>query len=370
VSPELAENGTLISNDVVTSGVYHKMGYRGCPIAQLSIGDQSDCRGWLVGEAHQGLRYMFQMMNEARIGVGLGATSMATAAYYAALDYAKTRKQGRRAGQKDPSTPQVAIIEHPDVKRMLLFQKAVVEGSLSLLMQCSRYVDLHKVSKGPEKENYGLLLDLLTPVVKTYPSEMGIQAISQGLQCLGGSGYCDDYPLEQYYRDARIHPIHEGTTAIQAMDLLGRKVTIKDGLAMACFIKEVTSAIIEAKEYKSLWVPAEKLKAAIKDLESVTNFLTGLSREKGPEFFLADAVLYLEFFGIVAIGWQWLLQGIAAEKALVKRSRQAEKTFYMGKLYAMRYFFAYEIPKIAGINQRLWHPDGLTVDIDAEAFFD
>ena len=229
----LNDTGALVSNEVVTSGVYHKLGYRGCPIVQLSMGDKNDCRGWLVGEPHNGLRYMFQMMNEARIAVGLGATSMATAAYYSALDYTRTRRQGRIVSQKDPLQPQVPIIEHADVKRMLLFQRAVVEGSLALLLQCSRYVDLIKVADEKDKSDYSLLLDLLTPIAKTYPSEMGIQAISQGLQCFGGSGYCDDYPLEQYYRDARIHPIHEGTTAIHGMDLLGRKVIIQKEIGRA-----------------------------------------------------------------------------------------------------------------------------------------
>ena len=154
-------------------------------------------------------------MNEARIGVGMGATAMATAAYYAALEYSKTRRQGRKVSEKDPGLPPIAIIEHADVKRMLLFQRAVIEGAQALLMQCSKYVDFQKVLQGEEREKYDLLLEILTPVAKSYPSEMGILAISQGLQCLGGSGYCDDYPLEQYFRDCRIHPIHEGTTGIQ-----------------------------------------------------------------------------------------------------------------------------------------------------------
>ena len=220
-------DGHLAANDVAASGIYHKLGYRGCPIVQLSLGDKNDCRGWLVGEPHSGLKYMFQMMNEARIGVGMGATAMATAAYYASLEYTKSRCQGRKLGQKDPNLPPVPIIEHADVKRMLLFQRAVVEGALSLVMQCSKYVDLQKVTAGEEKEKFNLLLEILTPIAKSYPSEMGNISISQGLQCLGGSGYCDDYPLEQYYRDCRIHPIHEGTTGIQAMDLLGRKVVHK-----------------------------------------------------------------------------------------------------------------------------------------------
>ena len=216
------EDGSLVPNDIVTSGIFHKLGYRGCPIVQLSIGDNNNCIGYLIGEPHKGLTYMFQMMNTERIGVGIGAAAIASAAYYAALDYCRIRQQGRKVSRKDPKQPQVPIIEHADVKRMLLFQRAVTEGSLSLLLQCSQYEDLERVSSGTDREKYSLLLDLLTPVAKSYPSEMGILSVSQGLQCLGGSGYCNDYPLEQYYRDARIHPIHEGTTGIQGIDLLGR----------------------------------------------------------------------------------------------------------------------------------------------------
>ena len=255
------EKGQLVFNDVVTSGIFHKLGYRGCPIAQLSIGDNDDCRGYLVGEPNQGLLQMFQMMNEARIGVGAGASAIASAAYYAALDYSKKRLQGRRLSTKDPTLPQVPIIEHPDVKRMLLFQRSVVEGSLALLIQCGKYADLAGVLTGEEKEKNELLLDLLTPVAKTYPSEMGLLSISAGLQCLGGSGYCDDYPLEQYYRDARIHPIHEGTTGIHGLDLLGRKVMMNDGKAYKLFLEEVEGTIRGAEKFEELQSYAKKLKS-------------------------------------------------------------------------------------------------------------
>ncbi|MEJ2715979.1 MAG: acyl-CoA dehydrogenase family protein, partial [Deltaproteobacteria bacterium] len=203
-------HGNLVPNDVTVTTVYHKLGYRGSPIAQLSLGEGNDCRGYLVGEAHRGLSYMFQMMNEARIGVGIGAAAIASAAYYTALQYARERPQGRRLSEKDPTQPPVPIIEHPDVKRMLLFQRAVMEGSFSLLLQCSLLADLVRVTDGEERDRNWLLLDLLTPVAKSYPSEMGVLSVSQALQCLGGYGYCEEFPVEQFYRDVRIHPIHEG----------------------------------------------------------------------------------------------------------------------------------------------------------------
>lgn len=364
------ENGELVANDVVASGVYHKLGYRGCPIVQLSIGDKNDSRGWLVGEPHNGLKYMFQMMNEARIGVGMGATAMATAAYYAALDYSKTRRQGRKLSQKDPSLPPVAIIEHADVKRMLLFQRAVIEGAQSLLMQCSKYVDYQKILDGEAKEKNHLLLEILTPVAKSYPSEMGIQSISQGLQCLGGSGYCDDYPLEQYYRDCRIHPIHEGTTGIQGMDLLGRKVIMQDGRAFLLYISEVRDAITAARKFAALETFADDLNDSLTTLQTVTQHLISIAGQSGPEAFLADSTLYLEFFGIVTIAWQWLLQGGAIQKALKNGAKKKDLTFYEGKMYTLRYFFGYELPKTLGLAKRLMDGDRLTLEMQSEHFQD
>ena len=366
----LDENGRLVSNDVVTSGVYHKLGYRGCPIVQLSLGDKNDCRGWLVGEPHNGLKYMFLMMNGARVGVGLGAASMATAAYYAALEYSKTRRQGRKVSQKDPTLPPIPIIEHADIKRMLLFQRAVIEGAFSLLMQCSKYLDLQHVVGDDEKEKYNLLLEILTPVAKSYPSEMGIHAISQGLQCLGGSGYCDDYPLEQYYRDSRIHPIHEGTTGIQAMDLLGRKVIMHNGQAFMLFSAELQATISTAAGFPELREFSQQLKDALSSLQEVTKHLLEIAQKKNPEYFLADATLYLESFGIVAIAWQWLLQGIAIQKALNNGAKKKDLNFYHGKMFALRYFYAYELPKTLGLAKRLMQADGITIEMRTDLFND
>ncbi len=364
------ERGQLVFNDVVTSGMFHKLGYRGCPIAQLSIGDNDDCRGYLVGEPHKGLVHMFQMMNEARIEVGVGATAIASAAYYAALEYTKKRLQGRKLSTKDPTLPQVPIIEHPDVKRMLLFQRSIAEGSLALLIQCGKYADLASVLTGEEKEKNELLLDLLTPVAKSYPAEMGLLSISLGLQCLGGSGYCDDYPLEQYYRDARIHPIHEGTTGIHGLDLLGRKVMMRDGKAYKLYLEQVQGTILGAKAFEELESYAQKLEQSLEVLEKVTVHLMEVGKQETPELFLADATLYLEFFGIVSVAWQWLLQATAVVKALRNQQGGAEANFYHGKIFAFRYFFEYELPKIQGLAKRLMNSDGLTVEIKPDLFSD
>jgi butyryl-CoA dehydrogenase len=364
------ENGKLVPNDINVAAIYHKLGFRGSPITQLSLGENNDCRGYLVGEPHKGLVYMFQMMNETRLQVGLGATAIASAAYYASLEYSKQRPQGRRLATKDPTLPQVPIIEHSDIKRMLLFQRSVVEGSLALILQCSIYADLERVLNGEEKERYTLLLDLLTPVAKSYPSEMGIPSVSAGLQILGGYGYCDEFPLEQYYRDARIHPIHEGTTGIQGITLLGRNVTMKSGQAFELYLKEVQKAIREAEGFLGLKSYTQELKDGLEKLQKVTLHLMGLATSKGPEAFLADATLYLEFFGIISIAWQWLLQAISIQKALSKNPSGLEADFYQGKFYAFRYFFRYELPKIEGLAKRLTDGDPLTVEMKKEFFAD
>ncbi len=366
----IKEDGSLEFNDVNCAGIYHKLGYKGSPITQLAFGENDDCRGWLVGEPNKGLGYMFQMMNGARIDVGLAATVISSAAYYASLEYARERPQGRKLSSKDPLSPQVPIIEHPDVKRMLLFQKAIVEGSLGLLFQCGIYEDLDHVAEGEEKENNNLLLELLTPVAKTYGAEMGILSCSTGLQILGGYGFCEEFPLEQLYRDVRIHPIHEGTTGIQGQDLLGRKMSMKKGKAAQLYLAEVRKAIAEAEGIAELKPFAGKLTEALALLEKVTAKQFEVAAAKGPEMFLSDATVYLEFFGIIAIAWQWLRQATAATKALAKNPGENDTNFYSGKLAANRFFFGYELPKIMGLSERLLNNDGVTVTMKNEYFED
>ncbi len=368
VPKKRVENGNLVSNDVNTAGIYHKLGYRGAPITQLSMGENNDCRAYLVGEPHKGLVYMFQMMNEARIDVGLGAAAIASAAYYASLEYAKERAQGRKATSKDPTQPQIPIIQHADIKRMLLFQRAVVEGSMSLILQCAWYADQSRGQSGGEKERYELLLDLLTPVAKSYPSEMGIPSVSAGVQILGGYGYCDEFPLEQFYRDARIHPIHEGTTGIQGMTLLGRNVIMKNGQAFKLFLGEVQNTMKRAEEVAALKSYAQELKDALDKLTKVTLHLIGVAQRKGPDVFLADSTLYLELFGIVSVAWQWLVQALSIQKALEHKPSGGDADFYQGKFQTCRFFFRYELPKIEGLAKRLMDADGLTVDFK-ETFF-
>ena len=252
---------------------------------------------------------------------------------------------------------------------MLLFQRAMVEGSLSLLLQCSIYADREHLLDGEAKERNALLLDLLTPVAKSYPSEMGILSTSQAIQCLGGYGYCKDFPVEQYYRDVRIHPIHEGTTGIQGMDLLGRKVRMHSGKAFEFFVDEVSQSIKNAREMPELAIYADQLDETLMELQDVTTHKAELAADKGQEIFLADATVYLEYFGIIAIAWQWLKQAIVAQRQLEK-ARRARFNFLKGKLFTFRYFFAYELPKTKGLATRLMDTDAVTVEMETQFFND
>ncbi|MFN7118995.1 MAG: acyl-CoA dehydrogenase, partial [Saprospiraceae bacterium] len=329
------ENGELVYNDVTTAGIYGKMGQKGYVAAHLMLGEKDNCIGYLVGKEHQGLPYMFQMMNEARIGTGMMAAGAASAAYYASLQYANERSQGRHPSNKDPLAPPVLIIEHADVRRMLLQQKAIVEGSIALLLQCSYYADLSKVAEGEEKENAHLLLELLTPIAKSYPAEMGTYATSVGMQVLGGAGYTDDFPLEQYYRDIRVNAIYEGTTTIHGLDLLGRKVMMQNGKAAMLYATEIQKTIMAAQGSAELKPLADQLAKAATQLQEVTAHLLQLATQEKPETFLADATLYLELFATVTIAWQWLQQAIAAEKGLADAAGDAVH-FYKSKLHTAR----------------------------------
>lgn len=359
------QNGELVSNDVTTAGIYGKMGQKGYVAAHLMFGEKNDCRGYLVGEAHQGLPYMFQMMNEARIGTGLMATGTASAAYYASLKYANERPQGRHPSNKDPHTPPVLIIEHADVRRMLLQQKSIVEGSEALLLQCSYYADLAEVAVGEIKENAHLLLELLTPIAKSYPAEMGTYSTSVGMQVLGGAGYTDDFPLEQHYRDIRVNAIYEGTTTIHGLDLLGRKIMMAKGKTAQLYMQELQQVITEAQAIDHLKTMATQLAKTAKALQEVTAHLLTLAQQEKPEVFLADATLYLEFFGTVTIAWQWLKQAIAAAKALPDAGGE-DITFYKSKLHTCRYFFEYELPKTQGLQARLLSAERVTLEIKPE----
>lgn len=326
-------------NDVNLAGLNHKMGYRGTVNTVLNFGENQGCIGYLVGEPNQGLKYMFHMMNEARIGVGLGANMLGYAGYRFALQYAKERPQGRPVSEKNPQSSQIPIIAHVDVRRMLLAQKAYVEGGLGLSFYCARLVD--EISAGVDVEENRLLLDLLTPLAKAWPSEYALEANSLAIQVLGGYGYTRDYPVERYYRDNRLNPIHEGTNGIQALDLLGRKVTAQGGRAVMILSQKILADVEAARELEPEF--ATLVESALHRLVAVTQVLTGRAMEGDVDGFLANATEYLHMAGHVVVAWLWLKQCVVANRML---QVSPDDEFCHGKVQACAFFMRRELPKI------------------------
>jgi len=331
-------------NDVTLAGLFHKMGWRGTTSTALNFGDNGECVGYLVGKPHHGLSYMFQMMNEARIGVGMGAIMLGYAGYLYSLDYARNRPQGRHADGKDPTSPQISIIEHADVRRMLLTQKAYVEGAFDLGLYAARLFDDTQTLATEEERRKALeLLDLLTPIVKSWPSEFCLKANELAIQILGGHGYTREYPVEQYYRDNRLNPIHEGTHGIQSLDLLGRKVSMNNGAALKQLMALIQATCQRASQFDSLDRLRQPLEQLVQRLGGVTLALLGDLLAGKVNQGLANSALYLKAFGHAVIGWRWLEQAIRAEEGLAN-GNTADADFYKGKLQAARYFLTWEVP--------------------------
>ena len=356
-------------NDVALAGLIHKMGYRGTTSTMLSFGEQGACSGELVGEPHKGLTYMFHMMNEARIGVGMGAVMLGYRGYLASLDYAKERPQGRAPTNKNPNDPQLKLIEHADIRRMLLAQKAYVEAGYALCLYCARLVDETKVGAGDTAKEAGLLLDLLTPIAKSWPSQWCLEANSLAIQIHGGYGYTREYPVEQFYRDNRLNPIHEGTHGIQALDLLGRKAVMNGGAAMTLFAREIGKTVVEAQGDANLAPYASELQAAMDEVATTLQALAP-TLASNPTLALANAVLFLEAFGHTVIAWIWLRQALAAQRGLVQGSaaQGTDGDFYRGKLAACRWFYRWELPKVRQWHELLRSLDDTTLTMPPESF--
>ncbi len=383
-------------NDVALAGLNHKMGYRGTVNTLLNFGEGkwqpqglAGAVGYLVGEVNKGLAGMFHMMNEARIGVGLGATMLGYTGYLHSLDYARNRPQGRHPASKNPATPQVPIIEHADIKRMLLAQKSYVEGAFALNLYCARLVDEQKTGESDTaRSEAGLLLDLLTPIAKSWPSQWCQESLSHAIQIHGGYGYTRDYPVEQFYRDNRLNPIHEGTHGIQGLDLLGRKVLMKDGALLKLFEREIEStcreAVLTGNGVNGLRPMAEALGRAASRAKQTTRKLFATD---DLDKTLANASVYLEMFGHIVIAWVWLKQAAVAARALQAGVSgatgatgatgapgahhaldAAEQAFYRGKLQAAHFFFQWELPKCATWCDLLESIDTTTLDMQ-DAWF-
>jgi alkylation response protein AidB-like acyl-CoA dehydrogenase len=330
----VAEDGSVGErNGVAISGLNHKMGQRGITNTVLNF---DGAVGYLVGEPHRGITYMFTMMNEARLGVGMGAVALGYTGYLKSLEYARVRAQGRPVTAKDPMTPQIPIIDHPDVKRMLLAQKAYVEGGLALLLYCAKLVDLqHSAETDEERDAVALLLDILTPVGKSWPSQWCLEANSLAIQVHGGYGYTREYDVEQHYRDNRLNPIHEGTHGIQSLDLLGRKVTQGGGAsltALGAAISETVDAATTAGGQAAEF--AGELDTYWRRMVAVT---AAMFASGDIDAAMANSVAYLEAFGHIVVAWIWLQQVVACN------GRTGD--FYDGKRHAARYFFRAELPK-------------------------
>ncbi|QTD47127.1 acyl-CoA dehydrogenase [Ottowia testudinis] len=338
---------TGVRNDVALAGLNHKLGWRGTTNTLLNFGEgqfkvdgQAGAVGYLIGEPHQGLRCMFHMMNEARIAIGMAATMLGLAGYEASLEYAKTRTQGRPVGAagKDPNQPPVRLIEHADIKRMLLAQKAYCEGALALLLYCAKLVDEQHTADEAAADEARLLLEVLTPVAKSWPSENCLEANSLAIQIHGGYGYTRDFPVEQYWRDNRLNMIHEGTHGIQAMDLLGRKVLMENGRGLQLLAGRITATIERASQQAAL---VEHAKALAKSLGRVGAVTQAAWATGNPTEALANAVPYMQAFGHVVIAWTWLELALVATADASKNEANLQ-----GVLPATTYFFHYELPKI------------------------
>ena len=333
------DDGTLGEhNNVVLAGLNHKMGNRGTVNTLLNFGESGDCLGYLVGKEHQGLANMFHMMNEARIGVGSAAVMAALGGYLYSLDYAKNRPQGRQLSDKNPENPQVMIIEHADVKRLLMTQKAYIEGGQALIYYCAQLVDKQRLETSA---NLTLLLEILTPIAKSWPSEFCLEANKLAIKVLGGYGYTREFPVERLYRDNRLNHIHEGTWAIHGLDILGRKVRMADGAALIALGVEILDTTTRASQVSKLKDYSIQLEQA---WTNVVETVQQVASSNDYELSLANATLFLDAMGHVVVAWLWLEQAIAADIGL-QNGEKFDNDFYQGKLETCKFFFKYELPK-------------------------
>jgi butyryl-CoA dehydrogenase len=346
-------------NDVAVAGLNHKMGCRGMPNTLLNFGEGTytpesspGAVGFLVGEEGHGLQYMFHMMNEARIGVGAGAAALGYTGYLQSLDYARERRQGRKAGRKDPAAAPVPIIEHADVRRMLLAQKCYAEGAMALVLYAARLLDVSNAdSDESARAGAARLLDVLTPIVKSWPSQWCTVANDLAIQVHGGAGYTRDHDVEQFYRDNRLNPIHEGAHGIHGLDLLGRKVLLDNGAGLGQLIAAMGDAVAAAPESLAGWAAALSARAA-----RLAEVAKALWLDGDAERALANATVYLEAAGHIVVAWMWLSQATAAAGQ--------DGPFYAGKLAAARFFFTYELPKVDAQLDLLASGDTQLLELD------
>lgn len=354
-------------NDVITTGIEHKLGLKVNATATLNLGDNDDCHGYLIGQEHKGLAYMFTLMNASRITTGLQAVSGASSAYHCAVQYANQRIQGRDLANKDPKTDPIPIVGHPDVRLMLLKQKAFIEGALGLLFAAAWCEDMMRVADNDQdRQHYNLLLEVLTPCVKAHGSDGAFESISLALQCFGGAGYCEEYPVAQMLRDNRVFSIYEGTNGIQAIDLLGRKVTMQKGAAFNAVIKEIDSTLTDATGIDSIKDIAEKLKELQDAVKSTTKHLAAIAAKGNIHLYMCNASTYLEMFSQMLLVWQLLRQAIVAQKAL--DAGTDEQDFYNAKIETARFYTNRTVPRAIASAQIITSDEHGALDYKSEWF--
>lgn len=365
----LTESGEVGErNDVQLAGLLHKLGYRGTTSTALTFGENDDCHGYLVGEPHFGLRYMFMMMNEARIAVGFGAAMIGYRGFLYSLDYAKDRTQGRIAPHNKPEDPAAPIVQHGDVKRMLLAQKAYSEGGIALCLYGSHLIDrINTCEDSARKEELQELLDLLTPVLKAWPSEYGPKANDLGIQVLGGSGYTREYFAEQFWRDNRLNPIHEGTNGIQALDLAFRKLWQKNSKGLHTLKQEIERDLQEVRTSQSIRLIG-KFAPYLQHLHNVVMHLADVLQSDKAITLNANAQAIMNVFSTIVVSWTWIKQASKAEQLLESASSDSKKHFYLGKIQAAKYFIDWELPTIQRDLQILLEDNDVCVSMQTEWF--
>lgn len=327
------------SNDVVCSGVEKKLGLHASPTCALNFGDNDGCEGYLCGEENRGLAHMFQMMNAARINTGVSGMTLASTAYRNALAYTRERVQGSEITRKTPGP--IPIIGHPDVRRMLLWMKAMVDGMRSMIYTGAFWSDLAlEMADGQEKARYQSLVEFMTPIIKAYCSDMGFRVCETAIQCLGGYGFSREYPLEQYLRDAKIMSLYEGTNGIQSMDLLGRKMRIQDGACFKAFMAEIESFCERNMEHKTLHKEVGTLSKTVARLGQAAGEMAKRS-ESDPHQWASYTYPALVCFGDVTVAWRLLDMAAIAKKIM---DQKGENDYHRGKIMQAGYFVGVTLP--------------------------
>ena len=354
-------------NDVITAGVEHKMGLKASATCTLNFGESDDCHGWLIGEPNSGLKCMFALMNRARIFVGIQAVGNASAAYQCALQYARERVQGRDIMERDPLSPQIPIIQHTDVRNMLLRQKAFVEGCLGMIMYCARLADdMYHTADEALRERNNMILELLTPCCKAHGADGAFESIRLALQCFGGAGYCEEFPVAQMLRDNKVFSIYEGANGIQALDLLGRKVPLQGGAPVRALMEEVAATLNEASAMPALQQLADRVQSAQNEVITATMHLAGLGMSGEVYLYVANATAFLEMFSEFVIAWQLLMQAVAAQRAI--DAGAAGDPFYLSKIATARFYAGQVLPHAISTARMLQENERTALDFPPEWF--